>query len=343
VGLGACIPSAVALTAEFSPKRVRATFVLLIYCGFSLGFIVAGLVSGALIPAYGWRSLFWVGGLIPLLLVPFLYHWLPESISFSIRSGATSEQLMPLFRRIDPTLPADQRLAFERGGPEEEGARAALGSLFTGPRLVATLLLWIVFAINLGEFYALQSWLPSIMMGMDYPLSVVVTATTLTTVGGIAVVLVIGPCMDRVGSFRTLSILYLLGFLFVGMAGFSFGAPLTLLLVATFFAGCSISGGQKAVIALAAVFYPAPIRSTGVGWALGIGRIGGILGPLLVGFALGGGWSPLAVFSAMAALLLLNGAIIALIGRKYGHEEKHVKEEKQRRLGEGGRTKAASS
>lgn len=316
VGLGACIPSAIAMTAEFSPKRLRATFVLVIYCGFSLGFVAAGLTAGALIPNHGWRSMFWVGGLAPLLLVPLLFHFLPESITHMVRKGANPGKILRVLRRIEPGLSSDSvvTVAEEAG---QEGRGVALGRLFTRDRIAGTLLLWVVFAINLGAFYALQSWLPSILMGLDHPLSVVVAATTLTTVGGIAVVAVIGPCMDRIGSFRTLAALYFLGFLFVGLAAFSFTAPLWLLLFATFLSGCAISGGQKSVIALAAVFYPAAIRSTGLGWALGIGRLGGILGPLIVGLALGGGWSPFSLFLTMAVLMLVNSLIISWLGHKY--------------------------
>jgi AAHS family 4-hydroxybenzoate transporter-like MFS transporter len=321
LGLGACIPSAVALTAEFSPKRLRATFVLIIYCGFSLGFIAAGLASGLMIPAFGWRSLFLIGGLAPLLLVPALFLFLPESISFMVRKGYDAQKILGVFRRMDRSIPANAAPVFEiEGQSPESPSRAALSGLFTRERVLGTLLLWLVFAINLGEFYALQSWLPTIMMGMDYEMPVVVMATTLTTVGGIVVVFVIGPCMDRLGAFRALAALYLLGFVFVGLAGFSFGAPLWLLMIATFFAGCSISGGQKSVIALAAIFYPSTMRSTGVGWALGIGRIGGILGPLIVGFVLDDGWSPAAVFFAMAALMLVNSVLIAILGHYYESE-----------------------
>lgn len=316
MGLGACIPSTIAMTAEFSPKRLRATFVLVIYCGFSLGFVAAGLTAGALIPGHGWRSMFWVGGLAPLLLVPLLFHFLPESIAHIVRKGAEPARALGVLRRIEPGLSPDSVVAVaEEAG--QEGRGVALSRLFTRDRIAGTLLLWVVFAINLGEFYALQSWLPSILMDMDHPLSVVVAATTLTTVGGIVVVAVIGPCMDRIGSFRTLAVLYFLGFLFVGLAAFSFTAPLWLLMAATFLAGCAISGGQKSVIALAAVFYPAAMRSTGVGWALGIGRFGGILGPLIVGLALGEGSSPFTIFMTMAVLMLINSVIISWIGRKY--------------------------
>ena len=315
LGLGAAAPSAIALTGEYSPKRLRASFVLAIYCGFSLGFIVAGLAAGWLIAPYGWRSLFVAGAIPPLLLIPVLLRFLPESIAFMVRRGAAPGRIGQVLRRIDPSLPEGvaPEVVFEA-----TGGRAALSSLFARERLVGTLLLWLVFAINLGEFYALQSWLPTILTGLDYPTGVVVATTTLTTVGGIAAALITGPAMDRLGAFATLAVLYLVGFIFVALTGAAFHAGLWVLMAANFFAGCCISGGQKSLIALAAVYYPAPVRSTGVGWALGVGRIGGIAGPLIVGGWIAAGWTPSLVFYAMAVPMLAASLIVFLLGRRSG-------------------------
>jgi AAHS family 4-hydroxybenzoate transporter-like MFS transporter len=317
LGLGAAAPSCVALTGEFSPKRLRATFVLVIYCGFSLGFALAGVVAGWLIPAYGWRSMFWAGALVPLVLMPLLLGFLPESPVFMIRRGHDSQLILRVFRRMERSLPVDHTSTFAVEA-EDSGKRAALRSLFSRDRTLGTLLLWFVFAINLAEFYALQSWLPTIMTGLHYDMGTVVTATTLTTVGGIAAAFVTGPAMDRLGAYGTLAVLYLVGFVFVALTGLAFGAPLWALLVANFLAGSCISGGQKSLIALAAVFYPASMRSTGVGWALGIGRVGGIVGPLVIGAALTADWSAGAVFYAMAVPMLVAGVAVLLLGRRYG-------------------------
>ncbi len=173
-----------------------------------------------------------------------------------------------------------------------------------------------MFAINLGEFYALQSWLPTILTGLHHPMGMVVTITTLTTVGGIAAAFVTGPCMDRLGAYGTVAVLYGLGCLFVAVTGLALHSGLTLLMAANFLAGCCVSGGQKSVIALAAVFYPAPVRSTGVGWALGVGRLGGILGPLLLGDALAAGMAPERAFYLMAGPMLLAGALVFILGRR---------------------------
>ncbi|MGW0288479.1 MFS transporter [Streptomyces tuirus] len=324
MGLGAAAPSAVALTGEFSPKRLRATFVLAIYCGFSVGFVVAGLAAGWLIEDHGWRSLLWVGAAAPLLLIPFLIRGLPESPVFMIQRNLAPQRIYAIFRRIDAGLPTSLPEQSEPVFSVEEndsGKRTALSSLFTRKWLWGTLLLWFVFMINLAEFYALQSWLPTIMTDLDYSMNVVVAATTLTTVGGIAAAFVTGPSMDRLGPYRTLGVLYLVGFGCLALTGIAFHAPLWVLLTANFFAGCCVSGGQKSLIALAAVFYPAQMRSTGVGWALGIGRVGGILGPIMVGAALTMNWSPSTVFYAMSVPMLAAGLTVALLGMRYGRSQ----------------------
>ncbi|GAB2998892.1 MFS transporter [Amycolatopsis acidiphila] len=319
VGLGAAAPSAIALTAEYSPKRFRASFVLAIYCGFSLGFVVAGLVSGWLIPSHGWRSVFVAGAIAPLVLVPLMIRWLPESLAFLIGRGAAPLRAYQLCRRIDRGLPADARPEFHVPSAPA-GKRVRIRVLLTREWVLRTLLLWLVFAINLGEFYALQSWLPSMLTDLHYSASAVVSATTMTTVGGIAIALLVGPAMDRLGAFGSLAVLYVAGFVFLAATAPALHAPVWVLLVAAFLVGCGVSGGQKSLIALAAVFYPADVRSTGVGWALGIGRVGGILGPLVVGAALSAGWSAGTVFYALAVPMLASALVVVYLGRRARRE-----------------------
>jgi AAHS family 4-hydroxybenzoate transporter-like MFS transporter len=313
--LGSAIPSAVALTGEYSPKRFRATFVLAIYCGFSLGFVAAGALAAWMLPLYGWRSLLWVGAIAPLVLSVFLFLFLHESLDFLVRTKAEGHRIWRILRRVDPALPEAAPNSFTT---EEKEVGSAVGSLFTSGRALGTIVLWIIFFLNLAEFYALQSWLPTILTNLHYPLTSVALATTLTTVGGIVIAVVIGPAMDKLGPYRSLAVLYLLGVVFVALMGVALSQPEWVLMMATFFAGCCVSGGQKSVIALSAVFYPAPIRSTGVGWALGIGRVGGIGGPLLIGLLLGWHLSPASLFYAASIPMLLASLLVALLGWRYG-------------------------
>jgi len=123
--------------------------------------------------------------------------------------------------------------------------------------------------------------------------------------------------MDKLGAYRSLAVVYFAGVVFVALMGPAISAPAWVLMVAAFCAGFCISGGQKSVIALAAIFYPAPIRSTGVGWALGVGRLGGIGGPLLIGLLLTYELSAASLFYAAAVPMLLAGILVVLLGVRY--------------------------
>ena len=317
VGLGAATPSAVALTGEYSPRRFRASFVLAIYCGFSLGFVVAGLAASWLIPTFGWRSMFLAGAVLPLIVTPFLFGLLPEAITTLLRPGTDVGVALSTLRKIDPSLVETDLV--DTAKSSQGSAHTPLRSLFAGGMAYGTVLLWFVFLINLGEFYAVQSWLPTILTGFHYPIGIVVAATNLMIVGGIVAACIVGPAMDRIHPYHTLAVLYGAGFVFTAMVGAAFQTSIPTLLGATFLSGICIAGGQKSVIALAAVFYPDEIRSTGVGWALGIGRLGGIFSPLIVGAALADGLEPRAVFYLLAAPMLTMAAAITLMGRHYSH------------------------
>jgi AAHS family 4-hydroxybenzoate transporter-like MFS transporter len=314
IALGAAIPSTVALTTEYMPKRLRATFVLAIYCGFSLGFVAAGGLAASLIPSFGWRSMLWAGAITPLTLAAFVYFFLPESLDFLVRTKARPEGIWRIIRNLDRGLPSEVPHRFTT---EVEAKRSAVGSLFQSGRTLGTLILWLVFGLNLAEFYALQSWLPTILTAQGFSPNAVALATSMTTIGGILAAFAIGPAMDKLGAYRSLAVVYLAGVVFVALMGPAISAPSWVLMIAAFCAGFCISGGQKSVIALAAIFYPAPIRSTGVGWALGIGRLGGIGGPLLIGVLLAYQLSASSLFYAAAVPMLLAGVLVVLLGIRY--------------------------
>ncbi|MER8162565.1 MFS transporter [Streptomyces sp. NPDC094472] len=191
-----------------------------------------------------------------------------------------------------------------------EWTRAPL-ELVDRRRLASTVLLWIAVMLNLAVFYAVQSWLPKILSRFNHIPSTAVAATAATTLGGIAAAALIGTMMHKRSAFGMLGVVYLIGAVFI--AGFAFAlthADDTLLVVAAFLTGTCVTGGQMSVIALTTQLYPLWIRPTGVGWALGVGRVGGILGPLLVGFALSDGVTAETVFLVMGCGLLLASAVV---------------------------------
>src|SRR3984957_8587391 len=205
IALGAAIPSTVALTTEYSPKRLRATFVLVIYCGFSLGFVAAGALAAWSIPLYGWRSLLWIGSVAPVLLAIAVFLSLPESLDFLVRTKADPRSIWRVIRRVDQNLPQEYPDQFTT---EIDEKRSAFGSLFQSGRTFGTIVLWLVFGLNLAEFYALQSWLPTILTNLKYDLNTVALATSLPTIGGIVAAFAIGPAMDRLGAYGSLAAVY---------------------------------------------------------------------------------------------------------------------------------------
>lgn len=312
IDLGGVAPSAVAMTCDYSPRRLRATFVLIIYCGFSLGFVIAGYLAAKLIPDYGWRSMFYVGGFAPLALAAVLLLLLPESVEYLVLQRMDRKRIVSILHRIDRTLAIDASTTFITA---ERETGSVVQRLFQQRRGVATSLLWLVFFINLAEFYALQSWLPTVLRGLNYSMDQVALTTSLTTIGGILIAFVVGPCMDRFGYYMTVGILYFAGAFIVALTGVALSMSVAVVMAATFLAGVCISGGQKSAIALAAVHYSPAVRSTGVGWALGVGRLGGIAGPLIVGVALSAGWTPAQVFYAAGVPMFVAAIAIYFIAR----------------------------
>jgi len=316
-GLGAAIPSLVALTSEFAPRRRRSSFVLFIYCWLALGFVAAGLVSGVVIPQFGWRAMFVIGGALPLVLVVVIIAFLPDSPRYLLSRPASAQRLRALLLRIDPSLPSTTVV-----GPdaEDSDAPSRAGSmvveLLRRRWLASTLLLWVAFIANLAAFYSIQSWMPSIVGSFGQEPSVIIGATVLTSVGGIVAATAIGPIMDRFNPFLILGSVYILGFVFVAILGQSLDGDAWVLLIAAFVAGTCVTGGQMSIVAVASLVYPVRLRSTGVGWALGIGRFGGIIGPILVGAALGSGVAPAAVFLAISLLLVAAGVSMFMLARR---------------------------
>src|SRR5580704_6094129 len=161
LGLGGAMPNAIAMTSEFSPRRRRATMVMIMFCGFSVGAALGGLIAAALIPQFGWRSVFLVGGAAPLLLAPILALRLPESVRFLALTGRANARVAELLRLINPKAafaPAAQFVVHEPGL-----AGVPVLHLFREGRTLATLLLWVVFFMSLLDLYFLTNWLPTVL------------------------------------------------------------------------------------------------------------------------------------------------------------------------------------
>jgi AAHS family 4-hydroxybenzoate transporter-like MFS transporter len=300
LGLGGAMPNAVAMTSEFSPHRRRATMVMIMFCGFSVGAALGGLLAAALIPQFGWRSVFVVGGVAPLLLAPILALRLPESVRFLALTGRAHERVAELLARIDPKAAFAPGTLFVVHEPGLAGLPVL--HLFRDGRTVATLLLWVVFFMSLLDLYFLSNWLPTVLNDLGASVSASAAIGSMLQVGGVVGTFALGSVIDRF-SFRALALVYLMAVFAVGAIG-QLGHSVVFVTMAIFAAGFCIVGGQIAANALAATFYPTSMRATGVGWALGIGRVGSIVGPLVGGALLTMKWSTGSVFIAAATAAL---------------------------------------
>jgi AAHS family 4-hydroxybenzoate transporter-like MFS transporter len=313
LGLGGAMPNVVALTSEYSPKRLQAVFVGMLFCGMPLGALVGGLASSVMIPLWGWRSVFYLGGLLPLAIALILVKALPESVRFLTARGKGASAISKIMREIAPEISsADLDLSSPVASAHaDRNEGLPVRRLFTEDRAAGTILLWIPFFMNLLILYFIVNWLPGLLRQSGLAVSAGVIAVSLFSLGGIAGALTEGRVMNSCGAYSTLLAQFAISALLIGSLAF-LTRSFAIMMTVTFVLGIAIQGAQAGLNALAANFYPTTVRSTGVGWALGVGRVGSIVGPAIGGMLLSMGWSPQRIFLAGMAPALC--ASIAILG-----------------------------
>lgn len=313
LGLGSIIPNATALIGEFSPKRRRVTLMMAVSVAFTAGAGFGGFVSLALIPRFGWESVFYFGGLVPLAIAAAMYRWLPESLQFMAVRGGREDEIRRWVHRIDRASAAPG-VTYVAAEEHRRGVPAV--HLFREGRAPVTLLLWVVNFMNTLIVYSLSNWVPTVVRGAGYSNSEAVFVGTILQVGGTLGTLVFAGLIPRVGFVPVLATSFALASLVIGVIGFSLPV-LALLTITVLLAGwCSI-GAQPGLNALSATFYPTYLRSTGIGWALGFARFGGVVGPLVGGALMARQWAPDQLFLAAAAPPLVAFAGILLVARAF--------------------------
>ena len=309
-GLGGAMPSAVTLTSEFCPEARRSFLVTLMFCGFTLGSALGGVVASQIVADYGWRSVLVVGGLLPLLLMPVLWWALPESVRYLVMKGGQDQRIAIALHRIGPE--ADLTDVTFVGAQKPHGS--PVRQLFEPDLCRGTMLLWLTFFMGLVIIYMLSNWLPTLIHNSGVSLRTASLITAAFQIGGTVGSIVLGRLMDSFNPYYVLGLSYASGGAFVFLIGTSSGIP-WLMVLAIFGAGFSVSGSQVGANALAAAFYPTANRATGVAWANGIGRIGAVSGSMLGGLMLSLGLSMSAVFAVMAVPGFIAGASIFQMGK----------------------------
>jgi MFS transporter, AAHS family, 4-hydroxybenzoate transporter len=303
MGLGGIMPNSVALVGEYSPRRLRVLLMIVVTNGFNVGAAIAGLVSAWMIPAFGWRSVFLVGGAIPAVIGVLMLLFLPESLQFLALRGTATAKLAKWIRRIDPTIAVDAGTKYTV--PEQKGGGVPILHLFTEGRAVGTLLLWTINFMNLLNLYFLANWLPTVVNAAFGSIALGAYAALSLQVGGVIGTFLFSWLVERIGFIPVLGTAFAIACVMIALIGQP-ALALTPLFILVFVAGFCVVGGQGAINALAATYYPTNLRSTGVGSGLGVGRIGGIAGPSIAGMLLGMGWMPRDLFYAAAVPALIS-------------------------------------
>jgi AAHS family 4-hydroxybenzoate transporter-like MFS transporter len=310
-GVGGVIANTIALNAEMAPQRVRATLIILMFVGTTLGGIFPPIVANTLAPAHGWPIIFWIGGILPFVIAAICWFVLPESIKYLALMPSRRAEAVRIAQKVQPGLAvgADDRFVSASG----HAARARFTDLFAGRLAAVTPLLWLLFAINLMVFYFVNVWLQTIVtpaiVKAGGSAATAQNASLMFQLGGSVCALAMCRFVDKMG-LRPVVLLILLGIPATAAIGYFATSPQ--LVWVTFASGFCLLGTQFGLNAIAGMVYPTHVRSLGVGYAFGIGRFGAFGGPALGGMLIGMNL-PLSNLYAIAAAPLAISLIVCLI------------------------------
>ncbi len=278
LGIGGVMPNVVAHTTEFAPKKIRATLVTVMFSGYPIGGMVAAILGKGLIETYGWQSVFFAAGL-PVLLIPLIVKSLPESMPFLLANGR-HDDLKEIASKIDPS---NKPVATDHFAvpPQDKANNAPVMHLFQEGRAFSTVMLWIAYFMCLFMVYALNSWLTKLMASAGYSLGSALTFVFVLNAGAIIGSIGGGLLGDKLHIKYVLVGMCSLAAVSITLLGFKL--PSAALFVVVALAGATTIGTQTLANAYTGQFYPMAARATGLGWALGIGRSGAILAPIVIG------------------------------------------------------------
>ncbi|KAB2905542.1 MAG: MFS transporter [Burkholderiaceae bacterium] len=277
LGCGGLMPNAVALMNEYAPKRLRSTLVAIMFSGYSLGGMLSAGLGIYMLPRFGWQAMFFSAA-VPIVLLPLILWKLPESVGFLLRQGR-EDQARGMLARVDPSahITADTRLVLA----DAKGAGVPMLDLVKDGRALGTLMIWVAFFCCLLMVYALGSWLPKLMANAGYSLGSSLSFLLALNFGGMAGAIAGGWLGDRFSLPKVVVVFFAVGT--VSIAALGYNSPMPVLYLLITLAGATTIGTQILLYANTAQFYPLAMRSTGLGWASGVGRTGAIVGPLLGG------------------------------------------------------------
>ncbi len=323
LGLGGIMPNIIALMTDYAPKTSRSILVSIVLCGYSVGGMLAPTLSIFLIPQFGWEVIFWIAG-IPLLFLPLMYKQIPETPNFLIAKGRNLE-LGTVLAKVSPNFTFTQNDKFEERMNIESGS--SVGQLFKNKRGLSTSMIWIAFFMSLLMVYGLNTWLPKLMIEAGYALDSSLTFLIVLNFGAIVGTLIIGRLADKWGPKKMLIPMYIVGAICIVMLGFKTNLFFLYVLVAM--AGACTIGAQNIANAFVSQYYPPSIRSTALGVASGVGRIGAIVAPTLGGMLLAASLPIQINFLAFAVPGMIAATVLWFVSEKPAHYKQEMNKPKK--------------
>lgn len=310
LGIGGVLPIVTAQMGEFAPSNLRTRLVTLVFAGYSVGGILVALTAKQLIESHGWQWVFYVAGL-PVLLIPLILKTMPESLSFLVKKG-DQQQLRKTAAKIAPEQ-VHAVDAIYGGSPTDKVRAAPIRSLFDEGRGLSTVMIWVAFMTGLFMVYALNSWLTKLMAMAGYSLGSALNFVIVFNVGAIVGAIGGGLLSDKFNIKHVLIGFYAVGA--ISLTALAYTKSTELLFLAVFIVGASTLGTQLLAYAYAGDFYSPATRSTGVGFASGVGRIGAIVAPVLIGWLVSLKLPMEQNFMAIAAAGLLGAIAVTFVNQ----------------------------
>jgi MFS transporter, AAHS family, benzoate transport protein len=319
VGIGGVLPNVIALLTDYSPKHLHNTMVSIVMCAFSVGGILAGLIGIYFIPLMGWSSVYWVAA-IPLLLIPFMVRYFHDSPAMLLVKGRTKELHIVLSKVNDKVSLTTDTEFVTTTGKEDPGSPVL--ALFRNNRALGTLMIWIAFFMCLLMINGVSTWLPNLMFSAGYPLGSSLSFMIVLNVGAIIGTLVLGGLADKFGVKKVLVPMFIMSAVSLTLLGFKNNMVILYLLV--FITGACTMGAQNISYSFVSQYYPSLMRSTAIGFASGIGRIGGIIGPTFGGILVSLNLSAQMNFLSFAIPGIIAALAFSFVPLKYGNNKKIV-------------------
>lgn len=307
IGIGSMLACTSTLASEYAPLHTKNFWVSFVMSGYPVGAVLSGLVATKLISHYGWSSLYIFSGIVTLLTIPLGYFFLKESIDFLLKKQP-KQALQKVNSILDSMkLKSISTLPFI----EQKQVNTNVTMLFTADRKRATILTWTAFIMCFAALYFLTSWIPQLASITGLSTSLSIYAGILFNLGAFVGIITQGYLSAKFGLRKVISLFLVATALLMVLFGFFTGTALTLIFFGLI--GFGIQGGFIGLYSVAARIYSTEIRSTGIGWAIGFGRLGAIIGPFVGGLLISSGWSVDLNFIAFALPLVVAGVVTLFI------------------------------